>query len=282
MNTKVSASIFLAMSLLVNSVHAENATLNIGETTRGYSDALKEAENTMTIYDNTISSIINESKETKTNGDAVKDKVNKIKVPGKKRNGKKSSKEIADFRKKSLAAEIAKKKKKNRHPKGTSPINKKRNAAKSYNAKKGVVISSKMYPIVDKIANHYKERTGRDLIINSGQRTPARQANAIYGRIVKLGKIGVYHLYKNKPAISNVLNAYQDHRGNKTKAIDSMTNVILKQVSKGTYLSRHMREGAIDVSKSSNRRALRNAVAHVNGSVANEGDHFHIQFNVNS
>jgi hypothetical protein len=98
----------------------------------------------------------------------------------------------------------------------------------------------------------------------------------MYDKIRNEGETAVRNLYSNKGAVDEVLNAYRANRGNRDAAINAMTRVIQNQVDNGTYISRHLRSGAVDVSSSTNLSALQRALNQVGGSVLVEQDHYHV------
>ncbi len=147
--------------------------------------------------------------------------------------------------------------------------------ASNFFARKSVVISAQLAKIVGVIASEYKKLTGDPIIISSATRDAKSQSVAMMGRIDKLGEKGVQNLYKNKIAVKQILDAYRLHRNNRPMAIKAMTKVIENQVAQKVYISRHLKSGAIDVSRISNPKALRKAVAKVGGTTFYEFDHWH-------
>jgi peptidoglycan hydrolase-like protein with peptidoglycan-binding domain len=145
-----------------------------------------------------------------------------------------------------------------------------------YNVNSGILMSDSLKPKLENLAQRYFEITGQKLQVTSGYRPPARQAAAMYDKIRNEGETAVRNLYSNKGAVDEVLNAYRANRGNRDAAINAMTRVIQNQVDNGTYISRHLRSGAVDVSSSTNLSALQRALNQVGGSVLVEQDHYHV------
>lgn len=128
------------------------------------------------------------------------------------------------------------------------------------------------------LSRRYAQRSGKLLHITSGQRSPAKQAAAMYGLIVRRKAAYVRNLYKNKAAFAQIFDAYQRNINNSAAAINAMTRTIENQVKNGVFISRHLQSRALDVSTTTDLRILRDEVAAMGGTVVNEKDHYHIQF----
>ncbi len=146
-----------------------------------------------------------------------------------------------------------------------------------YTVNQGILMTDALRPRLQQLADAYFQRTGRNLHVTSGYRPPARQAAAMYDLIANRGEAHVRNLYRNKPAVDQILNAYRNHRGSRSAAISAMTRTIENQVNNGTYISSHLRSRALDLSISTNLSVLRELVGQMGGSVLNEGDHYHVQ-----
>ncbi|HMS41396.1 MAG TPA: hypothetical protein PKE69_14285 [Pyrinomonadaceae bacterium] len=146
----------------------------------------------------------------------------------------------------------------------------------AFSVRNGEVISQKMVAAIVTLAREYQRLSGEKLIITSAARTPFKQASAMIGLIDRHGAKHVYRLYKDKKAVGDVLYAYRENRDYRPKAVKEMTKVIEKQVANGIYISRHLRQNAIDVSRISEPKSLKKAVAKVGGNYFFEKDHYHI------
>lgn len=146
-----------------------------------------------------------------------------------------------------------------------------------YTVNQGILMTNDLQPRLQELADAYFQRTGNNLRVTSGYRPPARQASAMYDLIAGRGESYVRNLYRDKGAVDQILNAYRNHRGNRSEAIAAMTQTINNQVNNGTYISSHLRSRAMDLSTSTNLSVLREIVGRMGGSVLNEGDHYHVQ-----
>lgn len=146
-----------------------------------------------------------------------------------------------------------------------------------YNVNPGILMTDSLKPKLENLAQKYFDITGQKLQVTSGYRPPSRQAAAMFDKLNKPGGVAdVRGLYANKGAVNEIIRAFQANPGNRQAAISAMTKVIENQVSNGTYISRHLRSGAIDVSTSTNLRALQSAVEQTGGRIISEGDHYHV------
>jgi len=134
------------------------------------------------------------------------------------------------------------------------------------------------------IANEYYIRTCSSLEILSGTRTPAGQAQAMYDNLRYHRNAHVH--YTNNMLYEEIQNAYQQARrsgADERETVDAMTRVIERQVSRGEYISRHLRGQGIDVRSRTmtpaQRTAFEDAVNVVlRNSLVVETDHYHLQF----
>ena len=158
-------------------------------------------------------------------------------------------------------------------------------AEKRYTAASGVVLPADIEEKFAKIADAYYAATSSDLYITSGTRTASSQASAMH---TKLAGGSTLSEYKNQTAAQAIKKAYDDGVAGKKgedAIIADMTAVIQSQIDEGTYISKHLIAGAVDVrSKTMNddqKQAFRDAVATVEGvSVLLETTppHWHLQF----
>jgi hypothetical protein len=112
----------------------------------------------------------------------------------------------------------------------------------------GVALSLAVAAKVEQIDEAFFARTGKRLVITSGTRDAARQAKAMY-KVLSLGG-DIIRLYKNKAAATEIKQAYDSGRaGGKTPddVVTAMYEAIRGQMSRGIYISAHLRAGAVDI-----------------------------------
>lgn len=100
---------------------------------------------------------------------------------------------------------------------------------------------------LDRIANAFHRKTGRDLVVTDGTRTIAAQAKLVALNLSE-GK-NIVALYAEKELAREVTRAYRsvprEQRAERGVAVVEST--LRAQVERGEYLSKHMRKGAIDL-----------------------------------
>jgi hypothetical protein len=158
-------------------------------------------------------------------------------------------------------------------------------AAKRYTLLPGVTLSQLVKDKVTRIADAYHRRTGKELVITSGTRDAADQAEAMH-ELLQMGA-DVASLYKNKSALKDIQRAYDEARAAAKPTagvVAAMAEVIRRQMEKGIFISAHLRAGAVDVRNrdmtTAEKRALLDAVAEVGGVTALEESrppHYHLQ-----
>lgn len=130
------------------------------------------------------------------------------------------------------------------------------------------------------IKKEYKRRTAENLVVTSFGRTPSRQARAVRGLITRHGVKYVRDLYRNSPAINEVLTAYLNNRRRSQKAQREMTRVIEDQVARGVYVSKHLRGLAADIRRrgkgAARLSALRAAARKAGATVLVEPECYHL------
>jgi len=146
-----------------------------------------------------------------------------------------------------------------------------------------VRVSHRIADKLARIAEHYHKRTGKTLVVTSGTRDPDSQAEAIYDKL--LGGDDIVRLYRNKDAAQELKTAFERnrHRG-KAAAIAAMEKTIRGQISRGIYISSHLRAGAADIRSTDmtpldRRHFVEGALATKGVSVLYETipPHFHVQ-----
>lgn len=152
-----------------------------------------------------------------------------------------------------------------------------------YGVEDGVRVGADIAPFLHRIAQEFHRRTGRGLVITSGTRSAEEQADAMYEKI-RLGQ-RLTSLYRDTAAASEIQNAYRAHRrGGRPACVRAMESVISAQMARGLFISRHLRDGAVDVrSRDMSRRQRRVFAAVVAGfpeiEMIDEGvpPHFHLE-----
>ena len=135
------------------------------------------------------------------------------------------------------------------------------------------------------IAESYRRRTGKTLVLTSGTRDVARQAEAMH-ELLRLGA-DLSRIYKNRDAVKEVTAAYQRARAERRPpraAIEAVAAVLREQMQRGVYVSAHLRAGAVDVRSrgmsASDKRAFVAGVEEVGGAEVIEEvtpPHFHVE-----
>ena len=116
-----------------------------------------------------------------------------------------------------------------------------------------------------RIAKRYRKATGHKLVITGGTRTALRQAQLMYGKLARGENIArLYSAVTVRPIIASYRKG-KKKRHAKRRIIRAMRRVIVGQMKRGLYISRHLQAGAADVrSRNMNQKRLhdfRSAVA---------------------
>lgn len=158
----------------------------------------------------------------------------------------------------------------------------KASSTRFYRVREGVVLNENAKAKLSAIGQEYQKRTGKTFAVTSGTRTPYRQASAMFTKI-QLGDD--FSEYRNKAAVSEILTAYRRAKaaGKSGEEIkQAMSETIQNQVNRQTYISRHLKGGAADVSiRGLDQKAFREAVKSVTGGeplYEGKPPHFHLQF----
>ncbi|MEZ0324777.1 MAG: hypothetical protein ACAH95_02635 [Fimbriimonas sp.] len=137
---------------------------------------------------------------------------------------------------------------------------------------------------VEKIAKKVFERSGKRVVVTSAARTPQRQADAMRIKL-DLGE-SPRRLYANKRAAGEIENAYSWAKKSGLpveQVTETMAMVIQRQMDSGIFISRHLKEGAVDFRSrdlsAREKRVVRIAAAEEGAKVALESTppHFHIE-----
>lgn len=113
-----------------------------------------------------------------------------------------------------------------------------------YTVDVGIVLADEAIRFLDAIGIKYFKRVGKKFNVNSGTRTPYRQANAMLGVIEAGDK--TLSKYGNRQAINEILKAYRAGISRNDK-IQKMADVIQSQVNRNIFISNHLRAGGIDI-----------------------------------
>ena len=157
----------------------------------------------------------------------------------------------------------------------------------AYTLAQGVEIPAPVVPRLQALAAKYHAETGKGLVITDGTRSPATQAGLML-RNLERGD-NVVRNYANKSAAAAVLAAWKQAKaeGLIGEAMAArMTGVIAAQVAAKDYVSKHMREGAVDVRctdmSSAERVIFRRMAKKLGIAVVDESatatPHFHLNF----
>jgi hypothetical protein len=147
-----------------------------------------------------------------------------------------------------------------------------------------VNLPSKVEDHIRVVAEKYHKATGKSLVVTSGTRDAAAQAEVIYDKLVAGDDI--VKLYKAKNAALELKRIYDDGKSAKIDRgaiVDGMADAIRGQVKRGVFISAHLRAGAADVRSSdmttSDKRRFVEATEVGGLSVMLEATppHFHLQ-----
>lgn len=116
-----------------------------------------------------------------------------------------------------------------------------------YTLDEGIILSPDAIQILDKIAIEYFKKVAKKFNVNSGTRTPYRQAAAMW---VKYANDKTLSEYGGGAAITEILQAIKTAQAagkTGTAVVQAMADAIQKQVDRGVYISRHLKAGALDI-----------------------------------
>lgn len=161
-------------------------------------------------------------------------------------------------------------------PRNLARAPRKRQRRQTPHDKAAAVASRRLYLLRRK----YARRTYRQLVVTSFGRDANGQARAIGQNLRIFGVRYVIRQYNGSAAIREILRAYRANRRSPRRAQAQMAAVIQEQMSRGVYVSKHLRGLAADI-RSHGRGAARlsvlREVAHeVGAKVSVEGNHYHV------
>ena len=154
----------------------------------------------------------------------------------------------------------------------------------NYTLKSGVTLPNDIKAKVKKIADKYYSLTKKKIVVTSGTRTAKSQAEAMYG---KLSGGDTLTVYKNQTAAKEIKKAYDDGvtaKKSKKEIINDIEKIIDGQIKNGTYISKHLKKGAVDIrsrdmssgEKSKFKQAAKGIAIKV--ILETTPPHFHLQF----
>lgn len=151
-----------------------------------------------------------------------------------------------------------------------------------YKIKESVKLSASIVYKVGQIADEYYILTGKDIVVTSGVRSPAYQAQLMYDNRIKEGSFNKYRRSNALVKIEKIFNEGIEANKLRSQIIKEMEILIRNQVSRKVYVSLHLNERAFDVRSfgmsSHQKEAFRIAVVKFSGELIKEGNHWHIEF----
>lgn len=156
-----------------------------------------------------------------------------------------------------------------------------------YSQLAGVEIPAAVEPSLQALAAAFFKESGKPLLITDGTRRPSTQA-ALMLRNLERGD-DIVRRYANKRAAAAVKAAWvaaQREGLDEAGTLERLTALIAGQVANGDYVSKHLREGAVDVRCSdmstAERAAFKRAARKLGIAVVDESrtatPHFHLNF----
>lgn len=139
-------------------------------------------------------------------------------------------------------------------------------------------LSNEMSDVAESVGREFNEKTGRNLVVTGGARTPARQAEVMYDKF----RAGGRSTYKG-PSGGEILDIYD--RGTaagqtREQILQNMTTMIQSQKDAGHPVSRHLDDQALDFRSaglnSHERAILQDAIHNNSGIPLVEGTPRHI------
>ena len=116
-----------------------------------------------------------------------------------------------------------------------------------YYVKESVQLPAPILPRIRALAEAYLAATGQRFTITDGTRRPEDQAALMIRNLERGDDLGIY---ANKAAAAAVRDAWLAGKAkdwSDAQVAASVTDVIRQQIAGGVYVSKHLREGAVDV-----------------------------------
>jgi hypothetical protein len=127
-------------------------------------------------------------------------------------------------------------------------LQKSHDAGESYEVLPDVNLPEKVEERIKIVAEKFHKATGKSLVVTSGTRSAAGQAEVIFDKLA--AGDDVVKLYKNKTAaleLKRIYDAGKAAKEDRGAIVDEMTDAIRAQIKKGVFISAHLRAGAADV-----------------------------------
>lgn len=102
-------------------------------------------------------------------------------------------------------------------------------------AKVGVALNDSMLAFLKAV----RGRTGFDIVVTSGTRSPYQQAQAMITKFQMGGIQELYNTYSNDAEITRMVNEYGP-------TVEGFARALQDQLARGVYMSRHLRADALD------------------------------------
>lgn len=121
-------------------------------------------------------------------------------------------------------------------------------SARPYKVLSGLKLTGEVKARLVRLARRYHKKTGYQLVVTSGTRTPSEQAVAMYAKLRR--RHNLLRLYRRTALARQVIRAYRKARRarkGRQHTIRAMAKVLRAQVARGEYLSQHLRDGAVDI-----------------------------------
>ena len=107
-----------------------------------------------------------------------------------------------------------------------------------------VILSPEMEGKVGPVAQEFYDRTGRDLVVNDGYRTPADQARRMYDKFAKGGQAD--YVGPSGREIRSIYNTGVAAGTDKAAILNQMSSRIGEQLTNGHPVSRHLEDQGVD------------------------------------
>jgi Lipase (class 3) len=149
---------------------------------------------------------------------------------------------------------------------------------RNFTVNDGTVLTPTLEIFAHDLSAAFERRTGKQIHVTSGVRTPEAQARAMWTKLV--ANEDLTKLYRNKTAVNEVIAAAKGRP--EVVAIPTMMAILTAQMGRGVYLSGHMRANSIDVRSKTmseaEKRACEAAVAELGARWLHEGvpPHYHV------
>ena len=156
--------------------------------------------------------------------------------------------------------------------------------AENYTLESDVDLPLDVKKKVKEIADAYHTATQKKLVVTSGARTSQSQAEAMYTKMAGGDALAVY---ANQSAAQKIRSIYDEGvKANTSKSalIEEIKSEIDSQISQGIYISKHLKQGAVDIRSrdmsNDEKKQLKEAAKNVASTVILETipPHFHLQF----